>query len=95
MASEPTDIDATGDPSLARLAREVRDSQRARVIRLGDEAVAVISPIRRRRVGSAPSHDDRQAFLSALGGWKDVDTGRLIEDIYTARRVSDRHPVEL
>lgn len=39
---------------------------------------------------------DREAFLSSLGGWKDlVDTDKLIENIYESRSISTRPPVEL
>jgi hypothetical protein len=95
MATENAYIDASGDPSLSHLAREVRDSNRARIIKLGDEEVAVISPVRQRRTGRALTDADRQAFLASLGGWKDVDTDRLVKDIYAARRVGNRPPVEL
>lgn len=32
---------------------------------------------------------------SAGGGWADLDTDQLIEDIYESRRISSRPPVEL
>lgn len=39
---------------------------------------------------------DHEAFLSSLGGWKDlVDTDKLIENIYESRSISTRPPVEL
>ena len=38
---------------------------------------------------------DYEAFRAAAGSWKDVDTDRLIEDIYESRRRSSRPPVEL
>jgi len=39
---------------------------------------------------------DREAFLSSLGGWKDlVDTDRLIENIRKSRSISSRPSVEL
>ena len=95
MAAENPYVDASGDPALSRLVREVRDTNQARIIRLGGEEVAIIAPIRRRRPGRTLSEADRQAFLASLGGWNDVDTDRLVEDIYAARRAGDRPPVEL
>ncbi|HEY7062822.1 MAG TPA: hypothetical protein VII06_15200 [Chloroflexota bacterium] len=95
MSAETTYVDASGDPVLSRLVQEVRDTNQARIIRLGNEDVAIIAPIRRRPKGRTLSEADRQAFLDSLGGWKDVDTDRLLDDIYAARRVSDRPPVEL
>jgi hypothetical protein len=37
---------------------------------------------------------DYEAFRSVAGRWKDVDTDRLLDDIYESRR-SSRPPVEL
>ena len=96
MATERVYIDATDDPSLSRLARQVRDSNRTHVIRLGAEEVAVISPVRKRYKGRTITAEDREAFLSSLGGWKDlVDTDKLIADIYESRRMSSRPAIEL
>jgi hypothetical protein len=38
--------------------------------------------------------EDDEAFLSAAGGWKDVDIDRFLKDIYESRR-SSRPPVDL
>ncbi|MBN9388761.1 MAG: hypothetical protein J0I20_11965 [Chloroflexi bacterium] len=38
---------------------------------------------------------DHQAFLASAGGWKDVDTDKLLDDIYESRRTSSRPPVDL
>ena len=95
MSREYVYIDANDDSTLSRLAREVRESKQRRIIRLGDEDVAVISPVRKRRKGRTITEADREAFLSSLGGWKDVDTDRLVEDIYVARHSGDRPPIKL
>jgi hypothetical protein len=96
MATKSAYIDATDNPSLSELAREVRASNTPRVIRVGDEDIAVIAPIRGRRARRPLTEADRQAFLSSLGGWKDlVDTDKLIRDIYESRRMSTRPPIEL
>jgi hypothetical protein len=60
----------------------------------GERAVvkALRSTRRRRR---EKTEADYEAFRSAAGGWKDVDTDKLIEDVYADRRISDRPPVEL
>lgn len=42
-----------------------------------------------------PTLEDYEAFRSAAGSWADVDTDKLIEDIYAMRRRSNRPPVEL
>lgn len=45
---------------------------------------------------SRPRTDaDRQAFLASAGGWRDVDTDKLLEDIYESRKNSSRPPVDL
>jgi hypothetical protein len=54
--------------------------------------VASKRPARRRRT---ISDADYEAFLSSAGGWKDVDTDKLVRDIYESRRQSSRPPVEL
>ena len=38
--------------------------------------------------------EDDQAFLSAAGGWSDVNIDEFLQDIYESRR-SSRPPVEL
>ena len=43
---------------------------------------------------SRKTAEDYEAFLSVAGRWKDVDTDRLLDDIYESRR-SSRPPVEL
>ncbi len=43
--SRETYIDATNDPSLARAAKEVRDTGTRRVIRVGQEDVALLTPL--------------------------------------------------
>ena len=96
MTIKPAYVDATENSVLSQLAQEVRDSNTPRVIRVGNEDVAVLVPVRRRRAKRPLTDADRQAFLSSLGGWKDlVDTDKLIHDIYESRRISTRPPVEL
>lgn len=43
----------------------------------------------------AKTKDDDEAFLSSLGGWKDVDVDSFLKDNYESRRISTRPPVEL
>jgi hypothetical protein len=95
MSTERIHIDATDHPGLSQLARQVRESGKPHVIHLGTEEVAVISPAPRRRAPHVITEADRQAFLEALGGWKDVDTDKFLADIYAARRASDPPRVEL
>jgi|GEM_PF-2190163 len=60
---------------------------------------AVLKPVttRGKRVARRKRTEaDRAAFLSSLGGWKDlVDTDKLTENIYESRSISTRPPVQL
>ena len=99
MAHEIRPIDVSSSPELLRIAEEVGASGEARLLRRDDKDLAVVVPVsapaKPRKVGRKLSDEDRKAFLSAAGGWKDVDTDKLLEDIYASRRVSDRPPVDL
>ncbi len=98
MAKELRRIDISGIPELLSLAEDVRRTNEPRVLRRDSEDVAMLIPLgttsRRRRV-VGKTRADYEAFRSAAGGWKDVDTDRLIANIYADRRISNRPPVEL
>ncbi len=99
MARELTPIDISNTPDLLRLAEEVAESGKPRVLRRADEDVAVLMPVKksasRRRTGRKKTEADREAFLASAGGWSDVDTDTFIEENYKSRRISTRPPVEL
>lgn len=98
MAEHVKSIDIRDAPELRRLAEEVHRSGESRVLRREGEDLAMIVPLprpRRERHSRTLSDEDYQAFRSAAGGWKDIDTDRLIENIYESRRISIRPPVEL
>ena len=92
-------IDIGSLPELMQIAEEVEATGEARVLRMDNRDVAVVIPIssspRLHRPNRRLSEKARQAFISASGGWADVDTERLLEDIYRARQVDDRPPVDL
>ncbi len=98
MVRELKSIDVSNSPELIRVAEEVRDSREPCVLRRDSEDLAILIPAgsvsktRRRRVNSRAAYE---AFRAAAGGWKDVDTDRLIADIYADRRRSDRPPVTI
>jgi hypothetical protein len=48
-----------------------------------------------RRKVQAETEADYEAFRSAAGRWSNIDTDKLIEDIYESRTISLRPPVEL
>jgi hypothetical protein len=93
-----TPIDISNFPDLVRIAEEVKATRTPRILKRDSEPVAMLMP-----VGSAIKHPnkgkktkaDYEAFRSAAGGWKDVDTDKLIKDIYASRKISTRPPVEL
>jgi hypothetical protein len=98
MAKEPKRIDISSIPELLSIAHEVQRTNEPRLLREDNEDVAILMPIKatpkRRRI-AAKTKEDYEAFKSAAGGWKDVDTDQLIADIYADRRISNRPPVEL
>ncbi len=99
MAKAMKSIDITNRPDLVDVAEEVRATGEPRLLRRNDEEVAIITPLTPApaRPPKAPATQrlkpkklteaDLAAFHSAAGGWKDVDTDKLIEDIYAARDV--------
>ena len=98
MAKEFSPIDISNLPDLVRLAEEVAATNTPRILKRHSEDLAILMPVGakpRHRPKPAKTKADLEAFRSAAGGWKDVDTDRLLADIYADRRVSDRAPVEL
>ena len=97
MANELTPIDISTMPDLARLADEVRSTKRPRLLRRNNEDVAVLvpaTPAKPRRRRKAATAADDAAFLASAGSWHDVDTDRLLTDVYESRR-SSRPAVDL
>lgn len=98
MAKELTAVDISDIPEMLRLAVEVCRTEQPRDLRADNEDIAVLVPAKppaKRRGRRNKSDADMEAFWSSFGGWKDVDTDKLIEDIYTSRHVSTRPPIEL
>jgi antitoxin (DNA-binding transcriptional repressor) of toxin-antitoxin stability system len=97
MAEPSKSIDITDVPDLLRVAEEVRRAGEPRVLRKDGKEVAMVVPLPRprKRRSKKPTEADIEAFRSAAGGWADIDTDKLIENIYESRRISIRPPVEL
>lgn len=97
MAERITRIDIGDAPELLELAKEVHRSHEPRVLRHAGEDLAMMVPLSRKQPSrrKEPTPEDYAAFRSAAGSWADVDTDKLIEDIYATRRRSNRPPVEL
>jgi hypothetical protein len=83
-------VDISELPEVSRLVDSVRDDQVPHVLQRDGEEVAVLMPVHPRRAGPRMTQADHEAFLASAGGWKDVDTDRLLEDIYEHRRLSVR-----
>jgi hypothetical protein len=66
-----------------------------RILRHDDEDLAVLMPVTPKRKRKGKTAKDLELFRSAAGGWKDVDTDKLLADIYADRAHSNRPPVEL
>jgi hypothetical protein len=100
MASEPLPLDIDDNPELLRLAEEVNATGEPRVLRSHDGELALVTPIagkqKRRGRNTLPPKTKEQmdAFRSAAGAWKDVDTEAMKAYIYEGRK-SSRPPVDL
>ncbi|MBI3913581.1 MAG: hypothetical protein HY327_05275 [Chloroflexi bacterium] len=97
MNKELRAIEISKIPELLRIVNEVRKSRTPRVLSRRKEPVAILRPINgsAKRAKRTKSKKDFEAFLASAGSWKDVDTDKLIKDIYESRKISSRPPVEL
>lgn len=98
MAEHAKSIDISDVPEILRLAEEVRRAGEPRILRKDGEDLAVVVPLPEpasKRRGRTKTEADYEALRRAAGGWSDVDTDKLIADIYEDRRRSSRPPVEL
>jgi|SRR5579884_1404785 len=98
MAQTLDAIDISDNPELLRLVEAVHAGHAPRVLRAGGKDVAIMAPIETASEPRAPrpkTPEDYAAFRSSAGSWADVDTDKLIEEIYEQRRRSSRPPVDL
>ena len=95
MTERAKSIDVSDAPEILSLAEDVRRAGEPRVSRRGDEDLAMVIPIRSVKKRRQKTEADYAAFRGAAGGWADVDTDKLIDDIYEDRRRSTRAPVDL
>jgi hypothetical protein len=93
----PIPIDITTMPDLARIVEEVEATKKPRELRRENKPVAVIMPAKKApaKKKGEKTKADYEAFKSAAGSWKDVDTDSLIKNIYEQRRRSNKPPIEL
>jgi len=92
MAEQPKPIDISDVPDVLRVAEEVRRSGEPHILHGGGEDLAMVVPLPRAKNPpfKKPTAADYESFRRAVGSWADVDTDRLIEDIYRARREGTR-----
>jgi hypothetical protein len=88
-------IDISNDLELLKLAEEVHTTHEPRILRRDDEDLAVLMPAGPKPRRKGKSAKDLELFRSAAGGWKDVDTDKLLADIYADPAHSNCPPVEL
>ncbi len=81
--------------NLDRIFEHVVSEGESIVIENGEGKLVEVRPIApaKPRRGAVTKEDD-EAFLSAAGGWADVDIDSFLKDIYESRK-SSRPPVEL
>ena len=95
MSSNLTSIDISHNPELVRLAEEVKATRTPRELKRDSKTVAILMPpeakVTPRKI-RAKTKADYEAFRSAAAGWKDVDTDRLLNDIYADRRRTNARP---
>ena len=76
-----------------RLAEEVKATNTPRVLKKADETVAILMPVgtaTKPKKKRGKTKADYEAFLSAIGSWKDVDAEALIANIYRWRTEGSR-----
>ncbi|MGN6674064.1 MAG: hypothetical protein ACTHMA_12230 [Thermomicrobiales bacterium] len=99
MSTARKAIDISDNPELLRLVEEMNAAEEPLLLRRGDTALALLTPVKRPRARKRKREHtdaDRAAFRAAAGGWKGlVDTEAFIRDVYESRRISSRPPVKL
>jgi len=98
MAKTHEAIDISESPELLRLVDEVRSTGVPRVLKRGDEDLAVLTPVKPKSSFQwrELTEEDFQAFRSAAGSWRGhIDVEEFIKDNYERRRLSSRPSVDL
>jgi len=99
MNTPITSIDISNKPDLLRLAEEVKATRKPRLLKRDSETVAILMPagtgVKNHPTKRAKTKADYEAFRAAAGGWKDIDTDKLVANIDATRKRSNRPPVNL
>jgi hypothetical protein len=94
MSSYLTPIDISHNPELSRIAERVEAAEKPLALTKDKKTIAVIMPVNKAKQQQART--DYAGILKTFGTWKDVDTKKLKEAVYTARqRTNTRPPVKL
>lgn len=81
-----TTIDISNNPDLLRLVEEVETTKRPRKLMRDNHIVAILTPSIKPHKRKDRTKANYEAFRSAFGSWKDVDTDTLLNNIYEDRR---------
>jgi len=93
MSSSLTPIDISNIPELVRIAEEVNNTKKSRVLTVSRRTLAVLMPVetagksKEKRVKTKANYD---ASLAAIGSWSDLDPDALIAQVYRAREAGSR-----
>jgi hypothetical protein len=91
MSQPTTIIDISALPELRRIIEEARTARAPRALRVDDEVVAILTPIRPAGPPDETSEEsDDAAFLSSFGGWKGIVDGEKLKRDLKEARGSDR-----
>lgn len=91
---EPIDISEM--PEVMKLVDELNKSEGPRMLRRGEEDVAILTPVTERRDEHwKPTEEQIAAARSAAGSWKDFDAEVFVEQVYRDRENWNRPPVKL
>jgi hypothetical protein len=93
MAAHPRPIDISNIPELVRIAEEVNNTKKSRVLTVSRRTLAVLMPVGtavRPEKKPAPTKADYTASLAATGSWHDLDADALIAHVYRARKEGSR-----
>lgn len=80
--------------NLDRIFEHVISEGESIVIEDGEGKLVEVKPVAPAKARRVVTKEDDEAFLSAAGGWADVDIDSFLKDIYESRK-SSRPPVEL
>ncbi len=88
-----TPIDISNIPELVRIAEEVNNTKKSRVLTVSRRTLAVLMPVETAGTSKekrGKTKADYEASLAALGSWSDLDSDPLIADVYRARGEGSR-----